>query len=91
MAAAPMATASHLIGSLDTIGGTAAGDSNIISGNYLRGIDIGGSDELVEGNYIGTDITGMIAIGNGVIPGYAAMYVSRPETRSAEQSPGPAT
>ena len=65
-----------LNGSLDTVGGTAAGDSNIISGNYLRGIAIGGSDELVEGNFIGTDINGMIAIGNGVISGYAAMYVS---------------
>ena len=60
-------------GSSDTIGGTAAGDGNIISGNYLRGVYIGSSDELVEGNFIGTDITGMIAIGNGLIPGYAAM------------------
>ena len=63
-------------GSSDIVGGTAAGDGNIISGNYLRGVAIGGSDELVEGNFIGTDITGMIAIGNGLIPGYAAMYVS---------------
>ncbi len=65
-----------LNGSSDMIGGTAAGDSNIISGNYLRGVSIGGSDELVEGNFIGTDITGMIAIGNGLAAGYAAMYVS---------------
>ena len=59
----------------DTIGGTIAADRNIISGNYLRGITLGGTDEVVEGNYIGTDITGMIAIGNGLVPGYAAMYV----------------
>ena len=65
-----------LDGSSDTVGGTAAADRNIISGNYLRGVQIGGTDELVEGNYIGTDITGMVAIGNGLIPGYAAMYVS---------------
>ena len=60
----------------DTIGGTIAADRNIISGNYLRGIQLNGTDEVVEGNYIGTDITGMMAIGNGVISGYAAMYVS---------------
>ncbi len=60
----------------DTIGGTIAADRNIISGNYLRGITLGGTDEVVEGNFIGTDITGIIAIGNGLLPGYAAMYVS---------------
>ncbi len=60
----------------DTIGGTIAADRNIISGNYLRGITLSGTDEVVEGNYIGTDITGMVAIGNGLVPGYAAMYVS---------------
>ena len=43
MAAAPAATASRLDGSSNTIGGTIAADRNIISGNYLRGVEIGGA------------------------------------------------
>ena len=49
-----------------TIGGTTAAARNIISGNQL-GIRIGGpssSGTLVEGNYIGTDPSGTVAIGN---------------------------
>ena len=52
-----------------------AADRNIISGNYLRGIDIEGSPaDLIEGNYIGTDISGAVALGNGLLPGYAGIY-----------------
>ncbi len=48
----------------NTIGGTTAGARNVISGN-LGGIDLAGDNgNLVEGNYIGTDPTGTIAIGN---------------------------
>ncbi len=48
----------------NTVGGTTAAAGNIISGNGGRGIDIAGSDNLVQGNYIGTDVTGTQAIGN---------------------------
>jgi Bacterial Ig-like domain (group 3) len=51
----------------NTIGGTAAGDGNLISGNY-RGVQInGGSTDtgnLVQGNTIGTDASGNTGIGN---------------------------
>ena len=53
-----------------TIGGTDAGDGNLISGNKLYGIEfnaqVGGplTNELVEGNYIGTDATGTVAVPN---------------------------
>jgi hypothetical protein len=47
-----------------TIGGTASGARNVISGNGT-GIQIGASDQiLIAGNYIGTDTTGAQAIGN---------------------------
>jgi titin len=50
-----------------TIGGTAAGDGNVISGNGHDGI-LAGLDtfrSLIEGNFIGTDGTGLHALGNG--------------------------
>ncbi|MCP3978635.1 MAG: hypothetical protein GY716_04780 [bacterium] len=51
----------------NTIGGTTPGARNVISGNVGEGITIlgAGSDEnKILGNYIGTDITGSVALGN---------------------------
>ncbi len=51
-----------------TIGGTSAGKRNIISGNGLHGLEIdasGGTGNLVQGNYIGLNINGNIAMSNG--------------------------
>ena len=53
-------TSSH-----NTIGGTAAGAGNLVSGNGASGMDIFGTDNQVQGNYVGTDVTGTAAIGNG--------------------------
>jgi hypothetical protein len=52
-------------GSLNTIGGTSAGTRNLISGNALFGISIITPGNLIEGNFIGTDVTGTKALGNG--------------------------
>ena len=43
----------------DTIGGTVAGASNVISGNKMDGVRILTSGNLVQGNKIGTDVDGM--------------------------------
>ncbi len=52
-------------GTSGRIGGDTAGHRNLISGNTLHGVILSGSNHLVEGNVIGTDLTGTIAIANG--------------------------
>ena len=51
----------------NTIGGATPGDRNVISGNGAAGIDTEGpatSSNLIEGNFIGTDPTGTVAVAN---------------------------
>jgi CSLREA domain-containing protein len=49
----------------NTIGGTAAGAGNLISGNDSNGVQIQGSEATqVQGNSIGTDVTGTVDLGN---------------------------
>jgi hypothetical protein len=62
-------------GSNNTIGGTSVAARNIISGNAPNPVDaLGGGIQLsgsgttnntVQGNYIGTDVSGNLALGNG--------------------------
>ena len=47
------------------IGGLTASARNIISGNAGDGVSFGGDGSKVQGNYIGTDITGTLPLGNG--------------------------
>ncbi|MGD2172829.1 MAG: DUF4347 domain-containing protein, partial [Gammaproteobacteria bacterium] len=47
------------------VGGTGAGEGNIISANGDDGIQIDSSGNIIQGNYIGTDITGTLNRGNG--------------------------
>jgi hypothetical protein len=48
------------------IGGASAGAGNLLSGNGLSGIEIwnSASNNTVQGNWIGTDVTGLNALGN---------------------------
>ena len=51
------------------IGGTTEGERNIISGNDVAGVSIhasGTNNNVVSGNYIGTDINGTADLGNAV-------------------------
>jgi hypothetical protein len=59
-------------GSGDVYGGTAAGLGNVISGNFFADLSTTGN-VTIEGNYIGTDVTGTVAVqgtqptGEGII------------------------
>jgi hypothetical protein len=51
----------------NTVGGDIVGKRNIISGNGMGGVrilSIGASNNIISGNYIGTDISGTVALGN---------------------------
>jgi parallel beta-helix repeat protein len=56
-----------------TIGGSSAAARNVISGNSTAGINVIPAqldatythDNVVQGNYIGTDVSGTVALGNG--------------------------
>jgi subtilisin-like proprotein convertase family protein len=45
-------------------GGTTVADRNIVAGNDFHGILIDGSNNRIQGNYIGVDITGENALAN---------------------------
>lgn len=53
--------------SLGTIGGGTPAARNVISGNALNGISVGDPENVVQGNYIGTDATGTKTLGNGAV------------------------
>jgi titin len=53
-------------GAMNTVGGTAPGDVNVISANLVAGVVIqGGTKNVLERNLIGTDPTGAAPLGNG--------------------------
>ncbi len=52
----------------NVIGGTVPGAGNVIAGNRLSGVSIMGTgtiSNVVQGNYIGTDLSGVVMLGNG--------------------------
>ena len=59
-------TGVHIGSGSNTIGGTSVADRNIISGNNGAGLRIQDNvvDNDVFGNYIGTDVTGTVDLGN---------------------------
>ena len=78
----------------NTIGGTTAAARNLISGNLHEGVLIGfagTANNVVEGNFIGTDITGKAVLASqqqldGVYVGLGAGSI-----RSGDKTPSPAS
>ncbi len=77
----------------NTIGGTVAGARDVISGNGIRDVELNGSsDNLIAGDFIGTDVTGTdrpSSVSHGLRAGIAVSPSRMPATgiRSAGRSP----
>ena len=68
------------------IGGLTPGAGNVISGNQFIGVSLSGEGSKLQGNFIGTDITGTLDLGNeghGVFAGNKALIGGTvPEARN---------
>jgi len=61
------ATGVSVAASNNTVGGRSSGERNLISGNDDFGVLVPvGSGSVVEGNYIGTTVSGLAALGNAI-------------------------
>jgi hypothetical protein len=55
-------------GTANHIGGNDSRDRNVVSANTTYGINVSAraTENLIAGNYVGTDVTGTLAMGNGM-------------------------
>jgi titin len=84
----------------NTIGGTDAAARNIISGNGLVGLELanaGATGNVVQGNFIGLDVSGLRRLGNGIPDngnqqdGYGVFVNNAPGNLIGGAGPGQAT
>ena len=69
-AAIPNGQGMSIGGTSNTVGGPARADANVVSGNLNEGIAGGGTSNVFDGNYVGTNASGSASLGNGG-PGFA--------------------
>jgi parallel beta-helix repeat protein len=79
-------------GASNTVGGATADLRNVISGNNGHGVDVfNGDNNVVRGNYIGTQVSGNLAdgnAGNGVVVNAAKHTVVRDNVVAANVTGG---
>ncbi len=56
----------YIESSNNIIGGTEPGEGNIISNSSNRGLRVEGDYNIIQGNYVGTDVTGTLPLGNNI-------------------------
>lgn len=80
---------------MTTIGGTTPADRNIVSGNGAGMQLYDNSDgSVIEGNYVGTDVTGTVALGNNLAGGFLRnniAFFGMSNSTVGGTAPGPAT
>jgi hypothetical protein len=54
-----------ITGPQNLVGGSSSASRNLISGNTSSGVAVDGASNQVTGNFIGTDLTGSVELGNG--------------------------
>lgn len=54
----------NLVAGAVIVGGTSSDDRNVISGNNGAGVRLASASSVIQGNFIGTDVTGTLDIGN---------------------------
>lgn len=76
---------------MNTIGGAVVGARNIISGNSVKGINVGATlkdstiQNLIQANYIGTDVSGNNPLGNGTTAFFDDAGISIPANATADR------
>jgi hypothetical protein len=71
------------------IGGATAAARNIISGNVSNGVWLAsGNGNTVQGNYIGTDVTGLLDFGNGRPSGAGGVEIASSNNIIGGVNPG---
>ncbi|HZL37389.1 MAG TPA: Calx-beta domain-containing protein, partial [Tepidisphaeraceae bacterium] len=78
-------------GNNNRIGGTTVADRNLLSGNAYGDLSVSGTGNVIEGNYVGTDVTGTRPLFSGFYPSTNISFRFVPFTGNGISVTGQAT